>query len=513
MISNEKRDTGGNMAMVTTKRKIFVAECKQEVSTFNPVPSRYADFEICSGEDLIWVHQDREMEMGGALRIFGDRQDVEVVPGYSARAVTSGGTLSAPDFERIAAEFLTSVKNAKGVDGVYFSLHGAMAAENESDPEGHLLTETRRVLGTGIPIVISLDLHGVLTDRMLEHCEAATVFHTYPHDDFYDTGARAAKALLGILDGKIKPVMARVPVPALVRGNELITESGSLGEVMHLATEFERSARGVAAAMMIGNPFTDVPDLCSNALVIADGDMGLAERTAVEIATTFWTLHEGMTANLTALDEAIAAASDIEGTVVFYDPADATSSGASGDSNAILRGLLDAHYRGRVLLPVVDPGAVAQARAAGIGAVIETYIGGSLDSGRFSPLKIKAKVRTLSDGELINESHGTVWNAGDTAVLKTGSTIIVATSRAVSLYDRSLFLSHGQDPERFDLVVVKSPHCRHQFFDDWAEKTFNVDVPGSTSADLKSLGHSKCIRPIFPLDSDVRFKAKARIYQ
>ena len=121
MISNEKRDAGGNMTMVTTKRKIFVAECKQEVSTFNPVPSRYADFEICSGEDLLRVHQGRKMEMGGALKIFGDRHDVEIVPGYSARAVTSGGTLSAPDFEKIAAEFLTSVKSAKGVDGVYDS--------------------------------------------------------------------------------------------------------------------------------------------------------------------------------------------------------------------------------------------------------------------------------------------------------------------------------------------------------------------------------------------------------
>ena len=42
-----------------------------------------------------------------------------------------------------------------GIDGVYFSLHGAMGAEGELDPEGYLLQETRRLVGAQTPIVIS----------------------------------------------------------------------------------------------------------------------------------------------------------------------------------------------------------------------------------------------------------------------------------------------------------------------------------------------------------------------
>ncbi len=53
--------------------------------------------------------------------------------------------------------------------------------------------------------------------------------------------------------------------------------------------------------------------------------------------------------------------------VDFVDAADATSSGASGDSNAILRGLVESGYPGRVLLPIVDAPAVEAARQAGIG--------------------------------------------------------------------------------------------------------------------------------------------------
>ena len=90
---------------------------------------------------------------------------------------------------------------------------------------------------------------------------------------------------------------------------------------------------------------------------------------------------------------------------------------------------------------------------------------------------------------------------------------LVVTSRPVSLYDRSLFLAHGQNPKNFDLIVVKSPHCQYQFYEAWAARLVNVDVPGSTSANLASLGHSQCKRPIFPLDEAVLFEPKVDLFQ
>src|SRR5262249_12187984 len=138
-----------------------------------------------------------------------------------------------------------------------------------------------------------------------------------------------------------------------------------------------------------------------------------------------------------------------------------------GDSNAILRALLEAGYPGQVLLPIVDPQAVEAAFNAGIGRILITTVGGKMDP-RHQPLKIEATVCMLSDGRFVNESHGTLWYAGNTAVLQAGNVTLVVTSRAVHLYDRSLFLAHGQDPRRFDAVVVKSPHCQPQFYSDWA---------------------------------------------
>jgi microcystin degradation protein MlrC len=493
--------------------KILIAECKQEVSTFNPFKSHFDDFHINRGQDMLAFHRQGRLEVSGALSVFDAHDDVELVPTYSALSITSGGTLAGADFDRIAQEFLEAVRAAPPVDSVYFSMHGAMASDTEIDPEGYLLQETRKIIGDEIPLVVSLDLHGILTDRMLQHSSAIVAYHTYPHVDFFETGARAARLLLRILAGEANPVTARVKIPALVRGDELKTATGLFGRPVGMAREIEASPGGLSAGMFIGNPFTDVPDLRCNSFVITNDDPERAEREALDIARAFWDVHHQLYSKLTSLKDAVdIALATTGGTVIFTDAADATSSGASGDSSAILQALNAAGYKGRTLIPFVDPPAVEAAFAAGIGGMLRTTIGGQLDP-RFTKLSIEARVRMLSDGQFINESHGTMWNAGRSAVLEANNHMLVVTSRAVSLYDRSLFLAHGQNPQQFDLVVVKSPHCQPQFFDDWAAIDVNVDAPGSTSANLPTLGHTRCLRPIFPLDHDIDFVPQVDIFR
>lgn len=493
--------------------KILVGECKQEVSSFNPVASHYADFDVDWGQTILDKHRGLNTEVGGALRVFGARPDIALVPTYSARARVSGGTLARASYDRIRREFLEAVAAALPVDGVYLSLHGAMAVDGEDDPEGDILAAVRGLVGEALPVVVSLDLHGVLTARMLTHSDAIVAYHTYPHVDFATTGERAARLLLRILAREVQPVTALTPIPALVRGNELITATGLFGRVVRAAQEIENSPGGLSAGLFIGNPFTDVADLRSNSFVVTDGDAARAERDAVALAEAFWSVHERLQAPLVALADAVATAKATSGTVILTDAADATSSGASGDSNLIVRGLLDGGYGGRVVAPVVDPEAVSAALVAGIGGMVETTVGGKLDPARYTPLPIRARVHLLSEGRYISETNGAPGNAGPSAVLVAENVTWVVTSLPVGLYDRSLFLAHGQDPRQFDLVVVKSPHCQPQFFDEWAACDLNVDVPGATSANLKTLGHTRCARPIFPLDPEVRFTPRTQLFQ
>ncbi len=495
-------------------RRILIAECKQEVSTFNPFLSGYDDFAVRRGREILDYHRTVGNEVGGALSIFDATDQVEIVPAYSAFFITSGGTLAEEAWRRIASEFLDAIRRAPAVDGVYFCMHGAMASENEPDPEGHLLAETRKMLGEDIPIVVSLDLHGIVTDRMHEHSDALVPYHTYPHVDFFETGQRAARLLLRLVDRAVHPVCASVAIPALVRGDELITATGSLGKIIAHAQSVEAAPDGLAAGMFIGNPFTDVPALQCYSLVITDNDPDQAAREALHMAEVFWARRERMQVRLVDLREMLRLLAKAgAGTVGLVDAADATSSGASGDSNAILRCLVESGYAGRALVPIVDAPAVHKAMQTGVGGTISTTIGGTLDPARFPPLPITARVVHLSDGHFVSESFGEKWFAGPTAVLLAGTITIVASSRAVNLYDRSLFYANRQDPRMFDAVVIKSPHCQPHMYSDWCVEMINVDAPGSCSANLRSLGHTRCPRPIFPLDPDVAFTPKARLFQ
>lgn len=492
--------------------RILICECKQEVSSFNPVLGLYSDFAVQRGQALLDYHHSVRNEVGGALSVFEATPGVEIVPGYGCRGITSGGTMAGADFARLASEFLAEVKAARDLDAVYFSLHGALAATDVEDCEGHLLAETRKIVGERIPIVTSLDLHGILTDKILEHSNAVVPYHTYPHVDFFETGVRSAKLLLRILSGDAKPVSIRVPIPAMVRGYELITETGMFGRCVRRTIAFENGP-GLCGGMFIGNPFTDVTDLCSNVLLTANGDETEGMKEAISIAREFWTMREHLQQPLTELEESIRIAAAAKGRVVLVDAADATSSGAPGDSNAIARELIRQGCTRTALVPVVDEPAVKAAFRAGVGNRMTTPIGGTLDPKRHAPLVVEGKVRVLSDGDLVSESHGERWFAGPSAVIQSGSITYVLSSRPVSLYDRTIFLANGQDPHTFDMTVVKSPHCQPRFFADGAERLINVDAPGATSANLPYLGHTRCARPVFPLDPGVEFEPKARIFR
>jgi microcystin degradation protein MlrC len=200
------------------------------------------------------------------------------------------------------------------------------------------------------------------------------------------------------------------------------------------------------------------------------------------------------------------------GTTILMDAADAPSSGASGDGNTLIRALREAEYGGTILAPIVDAPAVEAAFAAGVGGTIRVTVGGALDPGRFAPLPLEGRVRQLSDGRYRGEAWGET-NAGRTAVLESGGLTLVVTSRPVSLHDRGLFWSVGQDPRRFNVVVVKCPHCEPRMFAEWCDQLLNVDAPGATSANVADLGHRKCRRPIFPLDRDVAFEPQAVVFR
>ncbi len=493
--------------------RILIGGCQQEISTFNPIPCEYEFFDYLRGDEIRATHDGADSQIGGAMAeleaAFGD--DLELVFTFDAEG-TAAGPLLHSAFLRIADEFLDSLKPHAGkIHGVYFSLHGAMGTTELLDPEGYLLEEARKILGDEIPIVITMDLHGILTAKMLENINGLASFHTYPHIDFADTGRRAARFLTRILKDGVKPIGARVRVPAIVRGNELITEKGAFGAQIRHAKKLHDNPDVLSAGFFICNPFTDAPELSSQAYVFTDGNQQLAEENAFKMANDFWPNRHIMQGQFISLEAAVSKGAAMGGSIAFTDAADAPSSGSSGDSNAIISEMIRVDYPHSILAPIADPAAAAKAHELGVGATFKMGVGGAHDP-QFEPLVLDWMVESLTDGTFKCETWKYEPKIGPTAVLKSGNLTLVVTTETVMLVDRALFFKVGLDPKHFHSTVVKSPHCEPAFFDDWVEANFNVDAPGATSANLKSLGHTICPRPIYPLEQDTEFHPSAEVF-
>ena len=194
---------------------------------------------------------------------------------------------------------------------------------------------------------------------------------------------------------------------------------------------------------------------------------------------------------LISLEEAVEAAkATTTGTIILTDAADATSSGASGDSSAIVAALVAGGYRGSVLAPIVDAPAVEAAIAAGVGNRITTTIGGRSDPARFTPMPFDGFV-ARARGRAVRERIGRprVPRGPDRGPQE--RVPHVRRDEPAGDAPRPIAVPRlwpGPDP--FDAVVVKSPRCEPHLFDAWAARTVHIDAPGSTSANLRSLGHS-----------------------
>ena len=129
-------------------------------------------------------------------------------------------------------------------------------------------------------------------------------------------------------------------------------------------------------------------------------------------------------------------------------------------------------------------------------------MGGTLDSERFAPVELPLYVKSLSDGAFTTE-FGYVVPPSRTAILTSGNLTLLVTQEAAPIVGRKVYQSQGHDPADYDLVVCKSPNGFRTHYQAIAARIVAVDVPGSTSANLKTLPYQHCVRPIFPLDDGV----------
>jgi microcystin degradation protein MlrC len=489
--------------------RLAIGGIVQESNSFSPVAGSWLHFppgQLLRGEELIAGRRGTRTEVGGAIEV-ARRRGIELAPLLFAMTTAAAGPMHGPVFRALLDELLERLRAAGPVDGALLVLHGAMAAEGAEDATGEILRAARALLGPGRPLVATLDLHANVTHTMAREATALVGYRTAPHIDLYETGVRAMELLASAVAGEVRPVTVLRRLPMILPAENGRTTEGPYAEVMEAAIAGARQPRVLDASVFSVQPWLDVEDVGCSVVVVGDDDPAPAEALADALGAQFWRSRHRFEVELAptaaTLREALASG---RGPWLLADSADAPSSGAPGDSTAVLKELLAQRPARLCLHNIVDAAAVQAMARAGIGATVRLAVGASSGASFYAPLTVEGQVRLLADGAFVNKGlgfQGVMFYRGLTGVLQIGALALVVMERPVIQWDPELYRSVGLEPRDAQVVVVKSPAAFRAAYGPLAAEIRVLDAPGVCSPMLRALPWKRCRRPIFPLDPEI----------
>lgn len=484
--------------------RIVAGGFQHETSTFAPTPAGYDAFAtpgawpaLQRGEGLFEAVEGINVGMGGFVpeaRAAG----AELVPAVWAQANPSA-PVTRDAYERIVAMMLEDTAAALPADGIYLELHGAMVTEHFEDGEGELLRRVREIAGPDMPIVASLDLHANVTPLMVEQASALVAYRTYPHIDMAETGARAARLLLGLIGGSGYGHKAFWQSPFLIPLTSQCTMTAPAEAIYAALGDLERDAVGHVSLCM-GFPLADIrecgPSVVAYARNARDAEVAVETVAAAieaaegEFASEYWSPDD-------AVREAMRIAGSAMRPVLLADTQDNPGAGADSDTTGLIESLIRLGAQGAVVGILNDPATAAAAHAAGQGAVLSRGIGEGSRLPGHKPLKGQWRVAFLGDGEFLATGpfyKGSRMQLGPMALLECGGVRVVVSSRKQQAADQAMFRHLGVEPAKASILGLKSSVHFRADFQPLAEAILIVTAPGPSIADTLALDYRKLRR-------------------
>ena len=85
------------------------------------------------------------------------------------------------------------------------------------------MESARKVVGTNCLMSASYDLHGNVSQRVIDNIDMFSAFRTAPHIDHEQTMQRACDILIHCIAQKIHPTLVWAPIPVLMPGERSST--------------------------------------------------------------------------------------------------------------------------------------------------------------------------------------------------------------------------------------------------------------------------------------------------
>lgn len=483
--------------------RIAIAGLMHESNTFNPIKADRKAFEIQSllfGPALVEEWKDAHHEMGGFIEGV-KAQGNELLPIVMGWATPSGPVADAV-IDEITTHIIGEIKKHKP-DGLLLGQHGAMVVESFPDGDGEFIARLRKGLGPDFPIVVTLDLHGNISEQVVRNSTAAIAYRTCPHVDQRARGLQAAELLFRTLKKEVRPVQALAKPPVIVNIMTHDTSEAPLRSFMEEARMLEKKPGILAVSLLPGFAYADVPQMGPAVIVVADGNIDLARAEAERFGKHLWEARAKLAADLPDPATAVAQALKAEKLpVVLVDTGDNVGGGSAGDGTFILAEMLRQGATGGVVC-LYAPNEVQQCLAAGPGNDVRLVVGGKVDRAHGDPVQVAGKVRLVHDGTYLEPQvrHGgrRLNHMGLTALVELpGQNLLVLNSQRHPPFSLGQLTCLGIQPERQRILVVKAAIAYKAAYKPIAGTIISVDTPGQTAVNPRRFDY-RHIRPMYPL--------------
>jgi microcystin degradation protein MlrC len=494
---------------------IAIGGMQHETNTFAPSKADYTAFEhgggwpsIQRGEPLFEAVAGANIPIQGAIDALRARGHTLVPLTWAAASPSAHVTRDA--FEAIVGDLIARLRAAGRVDGVYLDLHGAMVCEHHDDGEGEILRRVREVVGPGVPVVASLDLHANVTRQMVAQSDALSVYRTYPHVDMAETGGRAATLLDRMLSQGRRPAKAHRQFDFLTGIPSQCTFIEPCRGIYARIDEIERR-HGVSVDFAPGFPMADFPE-CGMSVVAYGADAASTQAALAEIGDAVAAAEPDFALELLTPDEAVARAVRLGAPgapVVLADTQDNPGAGGNGDTTGLLAAMIRQRAPDAVLGLLIDAASVTRAHEAGQGATLEFALGAVSGVPGHVPVAGRFTVLRLGDGTFTCTGpmfRGFRMTLGKMALLReaVSGVQVVLASRKCQAADQEMFRHVGIEPVRQRVLALKSSVHFRADFQPIAREVLVVRSPGPALADpvdfpWKRLRPGIRMRPLGPV--------------
>jgi microcystin degradation protein MlrC len=489
--------------------RVLTAELSHETNTFSRKRTgaqAFRDRFVLFGDKAIAERREANTELAGFLDA-GEAHGWHIDHVLSAAAGPSG-IVKRSAFEWLSDPIIAAVERGR-FDGILLALHGAMVLDFSEDGDGEILRRIRAALPRETPIAITLDPHANVSPQMCSLADILVSFRTYPHIDMRETGRRAGAILHRTMGGEIRPYTIRVSRPMLEETNGGRTDVGPMIARLAAAEEYERQADVFAVSINAGFASTDIADVGPTVLVTGQGDRDPHIAFAETVAADIWERRHEVLNDYLTVEAAAAVAAGFDpghGPLVIADYADNPGAGGYGDSTALLGALLGAGIRNACFGPMVDGEAAQALHGVRVGTRTRLALGGKTDAAfGGGPLMLDGELVSLSDGHYVGDGPilgGLSRSYGPSAVLRVDGIEILIVTIAKQMLDLQQFKAFGIEPERKQVIALKSMHHFRAAFEPIAGQVVVCDSGALCTLHYERLPYRNVPRPIFPLDRD-----------